>query len=118
MRLKTESKYRSKKTTIDGHQFDSKREADYYAQLKILKQAGKISAFELQPRYEIVEGYRHPVTGKKVQATHYVADFLVTHTDGRQEVVDVKSEATKTPLYRLKKKLFEKKYGIGINEVI
>ena len=33
------SKYRANKTSIDGHTFDSKKEADYYCELKLKLQA-------------------------------------------------------------------------------
>ena len=109
------SKYGAKKTTIDGITFHSKAEAEYYLGLKMLKRAGQISDFTLQPRYEVIESYKHPETGKKVQPTYYVADFLVTYPDGRTEVVDVKG--MRTPEYKIKKKLFESKYGVAIKEV-
>lgn len=108
-------KYGAKRTTIDGIEFHSKAEAEYYIGLKLLKKAGFISDFTLQPRYEVIEAYRHPETGRKILPTYYVADFLVTYPDGRTEVVDVKG--MRTPEYKLKKKLFEKRYGIAIKEV-
>lgn len=37
--------------------------------------------------------------------------------DGKKVVEDTKSEATKTPLYRLKKRLLAERYGIKIKEV-
>lgn len=114
-RLTGRSKYGALKTTIDGITFHSRAEANYYSRLKLLKRAGQITDFTLQPKYLIIESYKHPVTGKKVQPTHYVADFFVTYPDGRTEVVDVKG--MKTPEYKLKKKLFEKLYGIGIHEI-
>lgn len=110
------SKYGAMKTVVDNVTFDSKREADYYRQLKLLKKAGEITDIQLQPKYLLVESYKHPATGKKIQPAHYVADFLVTYPDGRTEVIDVKG--MKTPLYKFKKKLFESKYGIAIREVI
>jgi hypothetical protein len=115
IRLPTRHKYGAIKTTLDGHTFDSRAEANYYAQLKLLQKAGEICTIQLQPRYEIIESYKHPETGKKVQPTYYVADFLVAYSDGRTEVVDVKG--VKTEAYKIKKKLFESKYGKAIREV-
>lgn len=111
------SKYLAKKTMCNGILFDSKAEAKHYSELKLLEKAGIIASIELQPKYLILDGYKCPLTGRKIPATTYTADFLVTYADGRTEVVDVKSEATKTPVYRLKRKMFESKYGIGIVEV-
>lgn len=91
---------------VDNIQFDSQAEANYYRQLKLLKMAGEVTAFEIQPTYILQEGYKR---GKrKVQPITYKADFLVTYKDGRQEVVDVKG--MRTPVYALKKKIFEYKY--------
>jgi len=108
-------KYRARKTTVDGITFHSKAEAEYYLGLKLLKKAGDVIDFSLQPRYEVIASYKHPETGKKVQPTYYVADFLVTYADGHTEVVDVKG--MRTPEYKIKKKLFESKYGVPIKEI-
>ena len=42
------SKYRAVKTEIDGHKFDSKKEADYYYSLKMRLLAGDIKGFCIQ----------------------------------------------------------------------
>lgn len=111
-----QSKYRAKRTRLDGIEFDSQAEAQRYAQLKLYQKAGIVKSIELQPKFIIVDSYIGP-DGKKVQPTYYKADFLVEYPDGRKEVEDVKSRITKTPLYRLKKKLFEQRYSISIKEV-
>ena len=36
------SKYRANKTSVDGHTFDSQKEADYYCELKMRLQANSI----------------------------------------------------------------------------
>ena len=115
LRLNRKNKYGAKKTTVDGHLFDSLAEARHYKELKLLQKAGVILDIELQPKFEIVPSYKHPETGRKIAATYYKADFRVTYLDGRVEIVDVKG--TRTPVYALKKKLFESKYGIPIKEV-
>lgn len=115
IRLQRESKYRAKKTEADGITFDSQREAQYYYELKLRKRAGHIKDFELQPVYVLLDPYKHPETGKRVQGIKYRADFLVTYPDGSQEVIDVKG--VRTAEYKLKKKLFESKYGVPIKEV-
>lgn len=116
MRLRQNNhKYGARKTTVDGITFDSKAEADYYSQLKLLQRTGEIEDIELQPKFEIIPGYIHPETGKKIRATYYKADFKVTYSDGRQEIIDVKG--VRTEVYKLKKKLFEQKYEIPIKEV-
>ena len=83
--------------------------------LKLLKHAGEVVDFELQPKFEIISSYPHPETGKKVQPTYYIADFRVFYKSGRMEIIDVKG--VRTEAYKIKKKLFESKYGIPIKEV-
>ena len=43
------TKYRANKTSVDGHTFDSKKEAEYYCNLKMRLQAHDIKGFCLQP---------------------------------------------------------------------
>jgi hypothetical protein len=108
------TKYKARKTTVDNIQFDSAAEARYYVELKLLKRAKKIKDFERQPVFVLVEPFKK--NGKKYRGTKYKADFLVTNLDGSQEVVDVKGVLT--PVYRLKKTLFESKYPhLTIKEV-
>ena len=100
------SKYGNRKTVIDGYTFDSKLEADYYCQLKLLKRAGHITDFKLQPRFTLQDAYVHRFTRKRIQKIEYVADFLVIYPN-HQEIVDCKG--MKTALYLMKKKIFEYK---------
>jgi hypothetical protein len=106
------NKFNAKKTTVDGHTFDSKAEASRYIELKMLKKAKKIDRLELQPTFSLhVDG---ELIGK------YRADFLyIDLSTGKEVVEDVKGgEATKTPLYRWKKKHLKAEHGIDIVEVL
>lgn len=96
------SKYGAKKTEVDGIVFDSQREANYYCELKILKQAGEIRDFALQPKYILLPG------NEKNRGIAYIADFLIVHNDGSTEVIDVKGMETRD--FKLKKKMFECNY--------
>ena len=101
------SKYNAHKTTIDGITFDSKKEADYYCYLKLLKRAGEIKDFELQPEFVLQDGYRD-AAGKWVRPIIYRADFRVTYADGREVVIDTKG--CRTQVYAMKKKMLLKRY--------
>lgn len=101
-------KYNAEKTEVDGIKFDSAKEARHYADLKLLERAGVISDLKLQPRFLLQEGFIY--NKRKERKIEYVADFQYVK-DGRTVVEDVKSEATRTPLYMLKRKLFLYKYG-------
>lgn len=85
--------------------FDSKKEAEFYAELKLREKAGEISHLRLQPRYLLQEAFKHE--GKQYREMEYVADFEYIE-DGKTVVVDVKG--FKTAVYMLKKKLFLYKY--------
>ena len=67
------SKYRNKKTQVDGIWFDSKKEAERYLELKALEQKGEIRKLKLQPVYELQPSFEHK--GKKYRAITYRADF-------------------------------------------
>lgn len=90
------SKYGSVKTEVDGVLFDSKREAFRYQELKICERAGIIQELALQVKFPLV------VNGVKVCT--YIADFVYKDQQGRTLVED--SKGVKTPVYRIKAKLF------------
>ncbi len=108
-------KYNAVKTQIDGIIFDSKKEAEYYEKLLILKQADEVIYIELQPEFELQEGYIKD--GAKIRPIKYIADFLVVYKDGHIEIIDTKGYR-KDKVYLLKKKLFHYKFkGLTIKEV-
>lgn len=114
-RLKKGSKYHNEKTVVNGIRFDSRKEANRYIVLKSELASGAISDLKLQPQFTIQESYK-TAEGKRVQAIRYVADFSYTR-DGVFIVEDVKSEATKTRVYGLKKKLVRERFGVEITEI-
>ena len=103
-------KYHNTKTVADGIKFDSKLEAERYAQLKILERAGVIRDLELQPEYELIPSFRK--NGKTWRRTVYKADFrYILAEDDSYIIEDVKgSTEVITSIFRLKQKLFEYKY--------
>ena len=100
---KKPNKYNARKTTVCGHTFDSKREAEYYLLLREKKRLGEIKSIDLQPTYTLLEGFLDN-TGKAQKPITYTADFLVEYDDGRREVIEVKGMKTRD--YLLRKKLF------------
>lgn len=103
-------KYHNTKTVADGIKFDSKLEAERYAQLKILERAGVIRDLELQPEYELIPSFKKK--GKTWRKAVYKADFRYILAEGDRIIIeDVKgSMAVITDVFRLKQKLFEYKY--------
>lgn len=111
------NKYKAKKTTVDGRTFDSKKEANRYLELKLLRHAGEICEFQIQPRFPLgtdknpvlIKSKGYPL-GRKVV---YVADFAYKKTSGGGRVVeDVKGYDT--PVSRLKRAFVEWQYGVHI----
>ena len=106
------NKYKNKKVVIDNILFDSKKEANYYTYLKLLQNAGKIKNLELQKKFVLQDKFN--LNGKTHRAITYVADFVYEDEKG-MHIVDTKGY--RTEVYKIKKKLFAKKYGIEIEEV-
>ena len=95
--------------------------------------AGEITELKLQPQFTLQEAYTTP-EGKRVQAIRYQADFSYKRRNPQEEesaaywgfdctswelvVEDVKSKATKTRVYGMKKKLLHERFGITITEVM
>ena len=108
------SKYGAKKTVVDNITFDSAKEANRYGILKMMLNAGKIRDLECQPVFSLDIGTSDDTS---VHVGEYRGDFrYYDHTRGCI-IEDVKSKATATPLYKLKKRLVEALYGVEIVEV-
>ncbi len=142
VRNDTGSKYHNRKAVRvmpDGAaiRFDSQKESRRFDELLALRNAGRIKDLRLQVDFTLREAYT-TAEGYHVQAIRYRADFVywerveqLRENDGfprrcvpcndmenwRQVVEDVKSKATKTRAYGIKKKLMLEKYGILIREV-
>lgn len=108
------AKYHNKKVSYDGYTFDSIKEKNYYIKLKLLEKAGKIKELELQKEFELQPSFK--LNNKTSRKITYKADFTYKTTeDNKIHVIDVKGY--RTDVYRLKKKLFEYKYKIEVEEV-
>lgn len=102
-------KYGNQPVVVDGHRFDSKREAARYSELVTAQRAGLIRDLEVHPRFPLV------VHGQDCGA--YVADFGFIDADGARHVEDVKSPATrKLAVYRFKARLLWALYGLRVEE--
>lgn len=118
-------KYRNKKTQVDGIKFDSQKEARRFIELRSLMKAGMIRNLKLQPQFTLQESYVTP-SGERVRAVRYVADFSYERPTSPDQngyihwvkvVEDVKSKATKTAQYEIKRKLMLERFGIAVEEV-
>lgn len=125
------NKYHNEKTDSLGIRFDSKKEARRYEALLLRLKAGEIRNLKLQRDFTLQEAYTTP-EGERVRAIRYRADFSYEERDPDAErasefgfqstpwrpvVEDVKSRATRTREYIIKRKLMLEKYNIEIQEV-
>ena len=106
------SKYHSTPTEVNGIRFDSKREANRWAELRLMERAGQIQKLKRQVRYLLIPSqYRD---GKCVEREcSYLADFVYIK-DGRLVVEDCKG--FRTPEYKIKRKLMLQLYDIRLVE--
>ena len=124
------TKYHNKPTervTASGAvlHFDSQKEARRYDELATLERAGKIRDLRLQVDFTLQEAYTDG-EGRRVRAIRYRADSTYqkpsfVDRDGETcwalVVEDVKSKATKTKQYAMKRKMMQEHFGIYIQEV-
>lgn len=99
-------KYGNQRVEIDGKRFDSKHEADVYQDLMLRRRAGELRVVLRQVSFDLPGNIR------------YVADFVTVDREGRFEVLDAKSEATrKNRTYINKRKQMLSEWGIEVREV-
>lgn len=124
---KKAAKYRNKPVLVDlgphgevvnghlrlVHTFQSQREADYYADLKMRQLAGDVGHLRLQEPFALI--VQRP-DGQPRIVGEWLADFVFDGLlSGTRHIVDAKG--VKTHLYILKKKIVEACHGITIEEV-
>ena len=105
-------KYHNRKVSINGETFDSRKEANRWAELKLLQRAGKISDLNRQVHYLLIPAQYE--NGHLLErGVSYVADFVYKE-DGQLVVEDTKG--MRTDAYIIKRKLMLSVYGIRIKE--
>lgn len=89
------NKFGAVKQTYNGHSYDSKREAEYAAELDWLKKAGDVVDWARQVKLPLSINDRH--------IANYFIDFEVHYSDGRKEFHEVKGY--ETDLWKMKWKM-------------
>lgn len=126
------NKYGNRKITINGIEFDSRKEARRYNELLLMEKAGAIQDLRRQVPFELIPAqYEDVYTGEYYQrgehkgepklkrvcvekAVTYYADFV--YIEGGETVVE-DTKGFKTPEYILKRKLMRYLHGIRIKEL-
>lgn len=112
-------KYGNKKVRYNGIVFDSRKEANRYAELKLLERAGKIAELQLQKEYVLIPAQYRIVNGKKKcieKSCKYKADFDYYDCEKRENVCE-DTKGFKTKDYIIKRKLMLYVHGIRIVEI-
>lgn len=115
-------KYGNRKVTFDGHEFDSKREAERYRVLKSMQELGVIKGLGTQRTFVLTEPGKRSPDGKTIIPVKYVADFVYEDVEtGKTVVEDVKgyrkANDSAYRIFRIKQKMMFDKFGIWIKEV-
>lgn len=125
------SKYQNQKIAdFDGNVFDSQKEYRRWVELRLLERAGEISDLKRQVPFELIPAQyetvpRYGIKGQRLKdgrkliekSVVYNADFTYKDHTGAQVVEDVKSPATRTKDYIIKRKLMLFVHGIRVHEV-
>jgi len=87
-RRPSKNKYGAKKTQVGEIKFDSKKEANRFMELQLLKRAGEISGLRRQVKVELLGQYRplYTRTGRKMKLTvdfHYIEDGVEVFEDSK-----------------------------------
>lgn len=117
------NKYRNKKVIRNGITYDSQKEANRHAVLKLLERSGKIRDLQRQVKFVLIPAQYEPDTvgkrggvkkGKLIEREcSYVADF-VYEENGKKVVEDTKG--FRTADYKIKRKLMLFMHDIRIKE--
>ena len=129
------NKYNARKATVNGEEFDSKKEARRWQQLKLMERAGEIDDLRRQVKYVLIPAQREQSgevfkrgknkgkhkPGRVIEKeVSYWADFVYHDINTDREIVeDVKGylDGADYKIFVLKRKLMLWRYGIKIREV-
>lgn len=129
------NKYNARKIVIDGQEFDSRKEASRWQELRMLQKAGIISDLRRQVKFVLIpaqyegsseiyqKGPKKGQTKRGKLIEHecaYICDFAYRSTATDRTVVeDVKGckYSKAYDIFVIKRKLMLERYGIRIKEV-
>ena len=116
--MRRQNKYYAQKCKINGSVYDSKKEAQRYAELQILLKARLICDLRRQVKYILIPTQRDE-DGKLIEKEcSYVADFVYKQ-DGKTVVEDVKGykDGAAYRIFTIKRKLMLQVHGIRVREI-
>ena len=117
-KVERKAKYGNRKVELDGETFDSMKEANRWAELKLMERAGEIHELQRQVPYVLIPTQRDE-NGRVIEReVKYIADFTYRVLDnGRLKLIVEDTKGMKTREYVIKRKLMLYRYGLRIREV-
>lgn len=111
------NKYLNRKVEVDGHVFDSRKEARRFAELRLMEKAGEISGLQTQVPFVLIPNQRDERGRVIERAVTYKADF-VYNRGGKLVVEDTKGyrDGGAYNLFVIKRKLMLRVHGIRVEE--
>lgn len=123
---RSKTKYHSKKITIDGMTFDSKKEYKRFKELQLMEDADLIADLKRQVKFVLIPAQREPDTtgprGGKIKGkllereVSYYADFVYWDLVSGEIVVE-DTKGMRTTDYIIKRKLMLYIHKIRIREI-
>ncbi|MES2958472.1 MAG: DUF1064 domain-containing protein [Pseudomonadota bacterium] len=110
------TKYRAKKTTVDGITFDSQAEAARWRDLCLLERAGRIRVLCRQVPYVLAPAAKLHGEKRKRPAVRYLVDFEYFSVL-EQVLIREDVKGMDTPMSRLKRHLMATVHGISVRVV-
>ena len=102
-------KYNNQPVEVGGERFDSQKEYRHHMILMRRQGAGEIRNLQHEPPYQVVINGQLICT---IKPDHVFEEK--TENGWKLRVVDTKSSATITPLFKIKKKMFEATFEIEL----
>lgn len=98
------SKFHASKETVNGVDFDSRMEADYYTSILLPRATrGEIRGLSIHPTYTLLPDFVYD--GKSIKGLRYSADFsFIDNATNRENVIEIKGVEDKS--FIMRKKIF------------
>ncbi len=109
------NKFNARKVEYKGEKFDSKLECERFKILEVQEEQGLIKDLERQPVFILQDKFRYE--GKAIIRIKYTADFRYEKVDTGETVIE-EVKGYKTESYKIRYKLFIKKFVVDKDNVV
>ena len=81
------NKYKARKTVVDGIEFDSKKEANRYQELRLLEREGEIRNLRRQIKIPLLPAQKDRPDANE-RAVDYICDFIYTDEKTNRIIIE------------------------------